>query len=131
VDRAPRRRVVLGRGELESGVAAAQREDALDRSLAERRLAHHQCAIQILQRARHDLGGRRGRRIDQHHHRPVELRTALGGVVAVVLALAPAARVDHQRVGLHQLLDDVHRLIQQAAWIRTQIQHQAVRARDP
>ena len=44
---------------------------------------------------------------------------------------APAARVDHQRVGLHQLLDDVHRLIQQAAGIRTQIQHQAVRARDP
>ena len=50
---------------------------------------------------------------------------ALGGVELVVLPLRAAAGRDHQGPLLHELLGDAHRLVEQAAGIGAQVEHQA------
>jgi hypothetical protein len=71
--RATRGRVVACRGQLDGGVAG-QRQDALDRALAETLGAHDDGPLVILQCAGHDFRGRCRAAVDQYHHRHLERR---------------------------------------------------------
>src|SRR5439155_24433341 len=61
-------RIPLAGRELERG-AAIEAEGRLHESLAERRGAEHQRAIMVLQRAGHDLRGRRRSAVGEYHER--------------------------------------------------------------
>ncbi len=84
------RRVIARRRQLERG-RIGQRQHRLHAALAEAALAHHQCAMLILKRARDDLGGRGRPGIDQHDDRQA-LRIIAGlGIIALNIALVAAA----------------------------------------
>jgi hypothetical protein len=67
--------VVARHGQLQAArlaAAAVEIDHRLHRSLAERLRPENDRAVVILQRARDDLGGRRGRAVDEDDHREAE-----------------------------------------------------------
>src|SRR5262245_29149523 len=94
LDQTARRRVVL-RGRERERPAVAERVDALDEPLAERRLADDEAAVVILDAARDDLA--RGRRavVDEDDERGLGAMVALGGVV-LIRPRDPSAGVDDE-----------------------------------
>ena len=115
LDGAARGRVVARGGEGE-GVAAdvAQRHDGLHQALAERRLAHDQRPVVVLQRAGHDLAGARAVARGQDHEghaRPGALR--LGDVVRLVAPRA-APGEDHELALLQEEVRHRERLVEEA-----------------
>src|SRR5690606_29156389 len=67
LDRFTGRRVVERRGQAQRAILA-ERDDRLDRTLAERLGADHGRAAMILQRTGHDFGRARRTAVDQHDH---------------------------------------------------------------
>src|SRR5690606_33315152 len=127
--RAARRRVVERRGELERGIAG-ERQQRLYAALAEAALAHDQRAALVLQRTRDDFA-RRGRAgIDKHDHRHARSGiSAIDALRLVVDRIAPAAAPlrDDLAFGEEQVAER-HRLVERAAGILAQVEHQAVEA---
>ena len=138
LDRAPRRRVVARRGELQARVVA-ERKDRLHRALAEGLRAHDGRALVVLQRAGDDFGGRRGAAVDQHDHRHLldARRKVPEGILAAARVVLAARREAHLRFGRPPVgVDDENvlrqergrhgdRLVQQAARIAAQVEHEA------
>ncbi len=79
----------------------------------------------VLQGARHDLGGRGGAAVDQHHHRLAAGQVAGLGLVAIhVLRVAAAGGDDLAR--FEEGVGDRHRLVEQPARIVAQVEHIAL-----
>src|SRR3546814_5415491 len=73
---------------------AGQRQQGLDRALAEAALAHDDGAVMVLERAGDDLGGRGAAGVDQHDDRKAVRGVARPGIIAFDVALLAAALGD-------------------------------------
>ena len=122
VDAAAVRRVPEGGGELHGSIADA--EHALRAALPVGRRAHQQRAIVILERAGDDLARRRRSAVRQHHDRHVlpTLRRPVGE--RAVLVRRPPARRDDRLARVEEEVGDSDPLIEQAARIAAQIEHE-------
>ena len=100
------------------------REHELHAALAERRLADDHGAVVVLERAGDDLAGARRGAVDQDHDRVV----GLGAVArrALLLAALGAADGGDDRAALQELVGDLRRLLEQAAGVAAQVEHQAL-----
>jgi hypothetical protein len=112
----------VSRGQLER-VAARHREDALRHALAERPRAHHERAVVVLQRASHDLGGRRPPAVLQEHRRQVGRHGRPGRPQDG--AARAFADVDDGPLPRDQGADHVDRLVDRAAGVPTQVEDHA------
>src|SRR5207237_549371 len=78
-----------------SALLAAERDDGLDRSVAERARAHDRGALVVLQRSRQDFRAGCRPAVDQHDNRFALGEIAgLGGEALGVIGIAPARRND-------------------------------------
>src|SRR5438552_3914103 len=120
LDRLARRGEVARGGEPQRAVAAAERDDGLHRTLAERAGAHQRGPLVILQRAGDDFGGRGRAAIDQHDDRLALGKVArMGGAALGFLSVAAAGRND--LAALQEGVGDGDRFLQQAAGIVSEI----------
>ena len=69
LDRTARGRVIARRGQAQGAVVLAERNDGLDRALAEGARAEQRRALVVLQGAGHDFRSRGRAAVDQHHQR--------------------------------------------------------------
>ncbi len=106
---------------------ARQRHDGLHRAFAEGPGAHHDCPVMILQGTGHDLRGRGRAAIDQDHHRPAVGQIATSGIEALN-AVGPPTAGRHDLTAIEEGIGGGDRLLEQAAWIVAQIEHQALHA---
>src|SRR5579864_327480 len=120
LDRLAGRRVVARRGQAQRAIAAAERNDGLHRSLAERAGADQRRALVVLQRAGDDFRRRSRAAIDQDDE-----RLALGEVARMrraalgFLGVAAAGRDD--LAALEERVGDRDRLLQEPARIVAQV----------
>ena len=125
LDRPSGGRVVARRRQAERAVLA-ERHDRLNRALAERPGADQRGALVILQRARDDLRRRGRTAVDQHHER------LAAGEVAARPRVDSLGFVRRPAAGRHDLalvdegIDDVDRLVEQAARVVAQIKDVAL-----
>ena len=125
LDRAAGRRVVARRGQPERAVALAERDDGLHRALAERAGADDGRALVVLQRAGDDLGRRGRAAVDQDDDRLALGEVAGAGVEALGLVGVAAAGRDDLAL-LEEGVGHRDRLIEQAARIVAQVEHEAL-----
>src|SRR6266487_1876964 len=120
-----------GRGEVARGcqpqrpVARAERNDGLHRALAERACADDGRAPVILERTRHDFGGRGRAAIDQHNDRLVLDEVARARIEPLRFLGGAAAR-RHDLALLQERVGDRDRLIEQSARIVAQVDNEAL-----
>ena len=126
MDAAPTRRVPLARRDLER-VAAVEREDRLHESLAEARRADDQRAVVILQRAGDDLARRRRAAVGEHDDRRLRAELLVRRARHFVRRVA-RAHVDDRLAVLEEERAHRERLLDDAAAIVAQVEHDAVRA---
>ena len=110
---------------LSAALSGRSGEDELHAALAERRLADDDGAVVVLERAGDDLARARARAVDEHRERVVRL----GALAVRDLLFAPLARVadggDDGPV-VDELVGDLGRLIEQAARVAAQVEHEAL-----
>ena len=124
LDRGARRRVVERRGQAERGFRI-QRNDRLDRPLAERCRAQNGGATVILQRAGNDFRCRGRAAIDQYDHRLAAGQIARAGVEPPgFLGIAAAGGDD--LAAIEECVGHADRLIEQTARIEPQVEHEAL-----
>ena len=124
LDRAARRRVVA-RGGQADGAVLAERDDGLDRTLAEGARADDGRALVVLEGTGDDLGSRGRTAVDQNDHRLALGEVAGAGVVALRLVGVAAAGRDDLAV-LEEGVGDRDRLIEQTAGVVAQIEDEAL-----
>ena len=108
-------------------VAAIQREERLHEPLAERRRAHDERAIVILERAGDDLRCAGAAAVHENDERYVGNERVLAG--GVDLRRGIAAADTHQLLALAQEhVADTERLIENAARVIAQVEHDALGA---
>ena len=127
LDRHVARSQVLRDGQLESALVARilvlEVVEDLDRPLPEALPAHDEGAVQVLERAGHDLGGARALRADQHRHGEL----ALPSVVARQLGLAQlTVHPDGGDDGafLDERVAHLDGLLEQPAGVPAHVEHQ-------
>ena len=125
LDRDVARREVLRDGELERPAVVVVAIQDLDRALAERALADDQRAVVVLERAGDDLAGRGAAAVLQHDHRVVRLG-AFGARQLALGLLRIVRRRGHDRAARQEDVGDAHRLLQQAARVVAQVEHDAL-----
>ena len=125
LDRAARRRVVARRGQPQRAVAVAERDDGLHRALAEGARAEDGRALVVLQRAGDDFRRRGRAAVDQHDDRLAVGDVARARRVALrLVGVAAAGRDD--LAALEEGVGDRDRLVEQAARIVAQVEHEAL-----
>ena len=103
---------------------AVEVDQVLHRALAERRLADDQAAAVVLDGGSEDLGGRRGRTVDQHCQGAIPRHAR---VVVGFDGHAPAGILDlHHGAPVDEQPGEFHCLHQRAAAILAQVHHHAV-----
>ena len=113
LDGATARQVVQRRRQAQAR-PVVERDDGLDRALAEGLTTQHQRPVVILQRSRDDFGGRRTSPIDEHDHGILGFGALAFGVpLHVVAAVPPLGEDDHAL--LEEEIRDPNRLLQQPA----------------
>ena len=144
LDRAAVRRVVVGGCQTQRRILG-QRHGGLHRALAEGGLADNQCAMRILQRARHDLRRRCRVRVGQHDHRHgledrrlVLQRIAHEGrqaVVRIAVAIGLLRILDltvgrhHHGIARQKCARHTDRALHEAATVVAQVEHEALQIR--
>ena len=113
--------VVFSGSQFQVGVVA-QRTGGLHEPLAEALLSQQDGPVQILQRARHDLGGRGRVAVYQHDQRRLGQQGLLLRAVDLLSGAPP--RADHLGSLLHEETYDLHRLLQDAAAVVAVVENQ-------
>src|SRR5215472_138201 len=107
---------VAGGGQPQRAIAGAERNDGLHRALAERARADDGRAPVILERTRHDFGGRSRAAVDQHDDRLV-LGEVAGASIEALCLLGGAAARRYDLALLQERIGDRNRLVEQSARI--------------
>jgi hypothetical protein len=121
-------REVLRDGELQLGAVVVV-EQHLHRALAVGLLADDHAAVEVLDRAGDDLGGRGRARVDQHRQRQVIGAGELGALLLALLAGVTDG--GDQRAAVDEDVRDAHRLVEQTARVVAQVEDPALRALAP
>src|SRR5262249_2257727 len=125
LDRTSGRGEVARGGQPQRAIAGAERNDGLHRALAERARADDGRAAMILERTRHNFGGRSRAAVDQHDDRFVLGEVARAGIEALgFLGVATARRYDLAL--LQERIGDRNRLVEQSVRIVAQIDDEAL-----
>jgi hypothetical protein len=95
-------------------------------SLPERRPPRNEAAIVILDGAGDDLRRARAVAVHQHHERQVLVLAVLLGKVPILGVVDAPVRVDDQLAALEEAIGDADRLIQRAAGVVAEIEHQTL-----
>jgi hypothetical protein len=127
LDHAAARRVVV-RDREQQLRAVVEPQLVLDQALAERVRAGDETAVEVLHRARDDLGRRRAAVVDEHHDRAVDVLVATRAAVVRIRRVDATARVDEQLVARHELIEHIDGLRQQASGVRAQVDEQRLHA---
>src|SRR5262249_3483786 len=125
LDRTSGRGEVARGGQPQRAIAGAERNDGLHRALAERARADDGRAAMILERTRHNFGGRSRAAVDQHDDRFVLGEVARAGIEALgFLGVATARRYDLAL--LQERIGDRNRLVEQSARVVAQVDDEAL-----
>ena len=121
------RRVVFGHGHLEFG-AVGEGLGLLNEALSKTLLSHDDGAVEVLQRAGDNFGGRGGLFVNQHGNREVGDQRRGHGGVGLHPFLLFAAGAYHFLPLIDEQIHDADRLLEQAAAIAPQVEDQLVDA---
>ena len=123
--RLARRRVIARRGQTQRAVVG-QRQQRLDRALAETAFTHDQGTVMVLQGAGNDFRSRSRTGVDQHNDRqPASGIAALGEIALDIGFFPPALRDDFPARQEH--IGNRNGFIEQTARIGPQVEHIAER----
>src|SRR6516225_7390148 len=125
LDRTSGRGEVAGGGQPERPIAGAERNDGLHRALAERARADDGRAAVILERTRHNFGGRGRAAIDQHDERLVLGEVARARIEPLGFLGGAAAR-RYDLALLQERIGDRNRLVEQSTRIVAQVDYEAL-----
>src|SRR6266404_2588022 len=125
LDRTSGRSEVAPGGQPERSIAGAERNDGLHRALAERARADDGRAAMILQRTRHNFGGRSRAAVDQHDDRLVFGEVARARIEPLGFLSGAAAR-RYDLALLQERIGDRNRLVEQSARIVAQVDDEAL-----
>ena len=120
--------VILGHSHLEHSVEG-QLPRLLHKSLAKRAGAHHHGAVQVLQGTSRDLAGAGRAAVDHHHQRHGGCNGIFGRLVGLEVQRVAPFGLKHLGAFWHKEAYHFHRLVDQAAAIAAQVEHQAFHSR--